>query len=473
MGNSYRLLHGDAKKASIMLKEANSRPINLSDDIVPRVIPFLYKTIQQYGKNSFTWVGPIPRVNIMKPELIREVFLEAGRFQKQKPNPLANFLLTGLVSYEGKKWAKHRKLLNPAFHAEKLKLMSPAFHLSCRQMISKMEEMVSPEGSCELDVWPFLKNLTADALSRTSFGSSYEEGRRLFQLLQEQTYLTMEVFQSVYIPGWWYLPTKRNKRMKKIDKEMNTLLNDIITKRDKAMKDGKTANEDLLGILMESNSKEIQEGGNSKNAGISMQEVVEECKLFYLAGQETTSNLLLWTMVLLSKHPNWQTLAREEVFQVFGKNKPEFAGLSHLKVVTMIFYEVLRLYPPGATLNRAVYEDINLGELYLPSGVEIVLPTILVHHDPEIWGDDVKEFKPERFSEGVMKATKGQLSYFPFGWGPRICIGQNFAMAEAKMALAMILQCFTFELSPSYTHAPTSVLTLQPQYGAHLIFHKI
>ncbi|CBI39884.3 unnamed protein product, partial [Vitis vinifera] len=427
MGNSYRPLHGDAKKVSIMLKEANSRPINLSDDIVPRVIPFLYKTIQQYGKNSFTWVGPIPRVNIMKPELIREVFLEAGRFQKQKPNPLANFLLTGLVSYEGEKWAKHRKLLNPAFHVEKLKLMSPAFHLSCRQMISKMEEMVSPEGSCELDVWPFLKNLTADALSRTAFGSSYEEGRRLFQLLQEQTYLTMEVFQSVYIPGWWYLPTKRNKRMKKIDKEMNTF----------------------------------------------MQEVIEECKLFYLAGQETTSNLLLWTMVLLSKHPNWQTLAREEVFQVFGKNKPEFAGLSRLKVVTMIFYEVLRLYPPGATLNRAVYEDINLGELYLPSGVEIVLPTILVHHDPEIWGDDVKEFKPERFSEGVMKATKGQVSYFPFGWGPRICIGQNFAMAEAKMALAMILQCFTFELSPSYTHAPTSVLTLQPQYGAHLILHKI
>lgn len=124
--------------------------------------------------------------------------------------------------------------------------------------------------------------------------------------------------------------------MKKIDKEMNTLLNDIITKRDKAMKDGKTANEDLLGILMESNSKEIQEGGNSKNAGISMQEVIEECKLFYLAGQETTSNLLLWTMVLLSKHPNWQTLAREEVFQVFGKNKPEFAGLSRLKVVSIL-----------------------------------------------------------------------------------------------------------------------------------------
>ncbi|XP_062087238.1 cytochrome P450 CYP72A219-like [Humulus lupulus] len=473
-GTPYRLLFGDLKESSAMMREATSKPINLSDDVVPRIFPFAHHTLNNYGKDSFMWIGPTPRVNITNPEKLKDIFMKLGDFPKPHGNPLVQLLATGLANYEGDKWAKHRKMINPAFHMEKLKHMVPAFYLSCSEMLKKWEQLMdgTAKECCEVDVWPYLENLTGDVISRTAFGSSYEEARSLFQLQKEQAQLAIKALQTVYVPGWRFVPTKLNKRMKQIDSQVQTVLKELIGKREKAMRAKESPNDDLLGILMESNFKEIQEHGNNSNVGLSISDVIEECKLFYFAGQETTSVLLVWTMVMLSRFPHWQARARDEVLQVFGHNSPDFDGLAHLKVVTMILYEVLRLYPPATLLARTVHKQTQLGNLSLPAGVQVSIPIILVHHDTELWGEDAKEFKPERFAEGVSKATKGQVSFLPFGWGPRICIGQNFALIEAKMAMAMILQRFTFELSPSYAHAPATIITLQPQYGAHLILHK-
>ncbi|AET00725.1 putative 11-oxo-beta-amyrin 30-oxidase [Medicago truncatula] len=471
-GNPYRILYGDIKDLLKMEKEARSKSMNLTDDIMPRVIPYIQHNVKIHGKNSFMWFGTKPRVILTEPEQIIDVLNNISDFPKNN-HKIFKLLVSGLASLEGEKWSKHRRLINPAFHSEKLKVMTPTFFTSCNDLIRKWEEMLSPDGSCEIDIWPSLQNLASDVISRTTFGSSYEEGRRIFQLQIEQAELMTKVQMNFYIPLWRFVPTMVNRRINEIGKDIKSSLKDMINKRVKILKEGGENKNDLLGILIETNHKEIKEHGNNVNVGMNIEDVIQECKLFYFAGQETTSTLLVWTMVLLSRYPEWQARAREEVLQIFGNKKPNFDGLNNLKIVTMILYEVMRLYPPIIELSRNVEKNVKLGNLTLSAGVEVFMPIILLHHDCELWGDDAKMFNPERFSGGISKATNGRVSFFPFGWGPRICIGQNFSLLEAKMAMTLILQHFSFQLSPAYAHAPATVIALKPQYGAHIILRKL
>ncbi|KAJ9551534.1 hypothetical protein OSB04_015579 [Centaurea solstitialis] len=472
-GNSYKVPMGDMKELATMMNEAKSKAMPITHDIASYVLPFDHHIISKYGKKSFMWFGPTPRINIMDPELIKEIMLRPNEFHKPHPEPIRDGITGGLLSAEGGKWTKHRQIINPAFHLQNIKNMFPAISLSCSEMIRKWELLTAENGVVEVDVWPFIDNLTGEIISRTAFGSCYEEGQKIFRIQKEQMDLLIQQLAMIYLPGGRFIPTRANKKFKENNKELTSMLRTIIDKRKKAIeiKEGGNDNIDLLGILLESNSKEIEEDG----IGMSMEDVIEECKLFYVAGSETTSNLIVWTMVCLSLHQEWQTQAREEVRKVFGNGEINFDGLKHLKIVTMILNEVLRLYPPAVMVVRAISKETKLGNMMIPSGVHIMIPIIHVHHDRELWGEDATMFKPERFSEGVANATKGggSCSFFPFASGPRVCIGQNFAMVEAKTAIAKILGHFSFQLSQSYRHSPFPVFTIPPQFGAHLILRSI
>ncbi|URD97628.1 Cytochrome P450 [Musa troglodytarum] len=175
-GTPYRLLRGDLKEDARLLAEARSKPMPLSHRIIPRVAPLLHAAMSEFGRTSFTWFGPLPRVTITDPQSIRGILSnKSGHVGRSSASSLRRLLATGVLSYEGEKWAKHRRILNPAFHLEKLKRMLPAFSVCCSDLVSRREKLAGPEGSCELDVWPELQNFTGDVISRAAFGSSYEE----------------------------------------------------------------------------------------------------------------------------------------------------------------------------------------------------------------------------------------------------------------------------------------------------------
>ncbi|KAK2983901.1 hypothetical protein RJ640_008060 [Escallonia rubra] len=250
----------------------------------------------------------------------------------------------------------------------------------------------------------------------------------------------------------------------KLEKGIGDLMVGIIQKREKLTTgEGNSYGSDFLGLLL--NARKDAPG----NYKLSLKDIIDECKTFYGAGQGTTSILLSWTVLLLAIHTDWQDKAREEVLRIFGQQNPTSEGIARLRTMNMIFSETLRLYPPADVLTRKVQRKVRLGKLILPANMNVNIPLLALHHDPKIWGKDAHLFNPERFSEGVPKATSNNpAAYIPFGLGPRNCVGMNFATNEAKIALTMILQHYKFTLSPNYIHSPIHMVLVRPQHGVRL-----
>ncbi|KAG7587100.1 Cytochrome P450 [Arabidopsis thaliana x Arabidopsis arenosa] len=464
-GPSYRIFSGNSGDVSRLTAEAKSKPIPSGSnphEFVHRVAPHYHAWSRVYGKTFLYWFGSKLVVATSDPKLIREALTTGGSFDRIGHNPLSKLLYAqGLPGLRGDQWVFHRRIAKQAFTMEKLKRWVPEMVTSTMMLLEKWEEMRNGEEEIELEIHREMHNLSADMLSKTAFGNSVEEGKGIFALQERMMRLFYLVRWSVYIPGFRFFPSKTNREIWRVEKQIRGSILKLIENNKRAVEKSGT----LLHAFM---SPYTNQNGQEEKLGI--EEVIDECKTFYFAAKETTGNLITWVLVLLAMHQEWQKIAREEVLRVLGPTElPTPDILQDLKTLSMIINETLRLYPPAMTLNRDTLKRAKLGNLDIPAGTQLYLSVVAMHHDKETWGNDAEEFNPRRFED----PKKQSALLVPFGLGPRTCVGQNLAVNEAKTVLATILKHYSFRLSPSYAHAPVLLVTLQPQNGAHLLFSRI
>eukprot|EP01018_Ginkgo_biloba_P037269 Gb_00446 [translate_table: standard] len=432
---------------------------SITHDIVDRLLPHYVQWTNIYGKRFIFWWGMEPRLTISEPELIKELLsakhgLSYGKSQLQQKG-VKDFIGKGLLMANGQEWANQRRVVAPAFHHDNLKEQVVYMVESTARMLNSWKKVVEQGngggGSAEIEVSDCFSRLAADIIARTEFGSSYEQGKLVFEklaLLQKLSSTSSSVARFF----WPFMGC--SGRVGKLKKEAEECLQSMVEAR-RSM-GSCSYGHDLLGLMLSECHHDDDVGKSGEKRHLTTRQLMDECKTFFFAGQDTTSTLLTWTTMLLAHYPDWQNRARQEVLSL-----------------GMILNESLRLYTPASLFAKQAFRDMNLGDLFIPKGLSVWIPVLAIHHDTEVWGEDANEFNPDRFSRGTAKACNNPMGFIPFSFGPRKCVGQTFAIMEAKIVLAMILATFTFRLSPSYRHAPISVLTLKPKHGVQIILQTL
>ncbi|KAL7149222.1 hypothetical protein ABFS83_05G025400 [Erythranthe nasuta] len=465
-GPSYKFLHGNTKEIIDMRKESMGKSMHdISHNIFPRIMPHVHSWAILYGENFLNWYGPQAQLVVTEAELVKEILNNKDEnYPKINLEGHAKKLLgDGLSSSKGEKWANMRKLANRVFHADSLKNMIPEMITSVERMLEKWKEY---EGG-EIEVFEEFRLLTSEIISKTAFGSSYLEGKSIFDMLMKLTTIVSRNAHTIKLPFISrFLPSKDDYESEKLEQGIRDCIVRIITKRETE----ETSRNDFLGKLLETNNN-----NQNKNTKMSVEDIVDECKTFYFAGHETTTSLLAWTVLLLAINQEWQDKARNETIESFGQTtNPNPDNISRLKIMNMIIEESLRLYPPVPAIKRKVDKKVTLGKITLPPQMELYISPLALQHDPNIWGEDVHFFRPERFGQGIAKASNDNtVAFLPFGFGPRTCVGLSFAITEAKIALSMILRRYRLIVSPGYIHSPVQVFMIRPQHGIQVILQKI
>lgn len=422
---------------------------------------------KQYGPVFVFSLGNTQILYVSRADVVREIStcssLEFGKPSYQQKE-LGSLLGQGILTSNGKVWAHQRKIIAPELYGDKVKGMMSSIIESTTVLLNSWKSRIDKEGGvADIKIDEGMRSFSGDVISRACFGSNYSEGEEIFSRLRALQEAMSKKSLSTGIPGMRYIPTKNNREAWALEKDVRNLILEIVKERKE------TAHEkDLLQIVLES--------AKTSNLGQDAMDrfIVDNCKNIYLAGYETTAVSATWCLMLLAANQEWQDRVRAEVLEVCGSGcLPDADMLRKMKQLNMVIQEALRLYPPVAVVSREAFKEMKFGGITIPKGVNVWTMVLTLHTDPEVWGPDAYRFNPDRFAKGITGACKLPHLYMPFGVGPRMCLGQNLAIAELKILIALILSQFSLSLSPKYIHSPALRLVIEPERGVDLLIKTL
>jgi len=364
----------------------------------------------------------------------------------------------GLFTSEGDFWRRQRRLAQPAFHRERIAGFATTMVRRTAERLARWEPAI--ERGEPIDVGAEMNALTLTIAGETLFGrdlsgEASDAGRALAVALAVLAHRAM----SYVAPPIW-VPTARNRAFRRAAATLDALVYDIIDARQRAHATG----DDLLGMLMAARDEDTGEG-------MSRRQLRDEVMTFLLAGHETTAVALAWTWYLLARHPHIAEQARGEVIGCLGDRPPTVADLPRLPLARMVVEEAMRLYPPVWGVGRQTIAADRIGGYDIPAGAIVNLSPWVTHRHPDFWPDP-ERFDPERFRPGVER-TRPRFAYFPFSGGPRLCIGEGFALMEMQLVVAMVLQRYRLTLVDERPVAPETTLTLRPCGGLRMRAERV
>ena len=404
---------------------------------------------QQYGDLVRFRFGPMTAHLVASPAGVNQVLAENNKSYGKKTrgfDQLRLILGNGLLTAEGELWKRQRRIAQPAFHRQRIASFAQTMVRASEECAARWEKTTG-----FVDAHEEMMRLTLQIVGETLLGANVagdsETVRRALDFLLPLANDRMT--RPFLLP--LSLPTRRNRRFREALRELDAVIVGVIARRRQEGDKG-----DLISLLMQSRDAETGEA-------MTDAQLRDEAMTIFLAGHETTANALTFALMLLSLHPGPARTLREELARVLGGRSPSVEDLPQLRYTKMIVEETMRLYPPAWIIARSVSVGDEIDGCEIPAGSIVFVSPLVLHRHPRLW-ENPEAFDPERFApERAQSLPKG--AYFPFGGGPRQCIGNGFAMMEAQLVLATLLQRFRLDLLPGHATVLEPSITLRPKHG--------